>query len=113
MIKFNQKPYQVVYKDFHTNELKTVNRRPAEKQHLILPTDKVELTQKKNDDFEEGEEFTVKHISYRAPNVLQLKNDDNQTTFVNYFDTNLVEEVAYRNKPRIDDEDSNRYLIWP
>lgn len=112
-VRFNHKPYQVIYKDQHTGELKKIMRRPPEKLHDILPTDIVKLNQRKSADFEEDGEYKVKHISPRSPNVLQLKNDDGQTTFVEYFQTDLQEKVAYRSVAAVDDEVQSRYLLWP
>ena len=113
MISFARKPYNVVYTDFHTGELVTVKRRPPAKDHEMLPTDIVELKTKKNDDWEEGGEYTVKHISHRQPNTIQLRNDAGDTTFVESFDLELVEEVAYREGKVTDEERRNRYLTWP
>ena len=112
-IRFSNKPTQRVYQDFHTGELKKVRRRPPPKLHDILPTDVVEITSKKNDDFDVGDEVTVKHVSYRTPNVLQLQNDDGQTTFVGFPSVELEEALAYRVRDQIDDEGANRYLLWP
>lgn len=112
-IRFNKKPFQTIYKDFHSGEIKSIKRRPPEKLHDILPTDVVELSQKKSDDFQEGDEFSVKHISYRAPNTLQLVNEQGQSTFVSSSDVILSEKVAYRGKDQIDNEEDNRYLLWP
>ena len=113
LIPFKRKPYTVTYKDFHTGELKHVRRRPPQKQHEMLPTDVVELSTKRGDDWEAGDEFAIKHVSYRAPNIIQLKNDEGATTFVPYFELSLEEGVAYRDKPGIDNVQSNRYLRWP
>jgi len=113
VIPFKRKPYTVTYKDFHTGELQHVKRRPPLKQHDMLPTDIVELSTKKGDDWESGEEYSIKHISYRAPNIVQLKNDEGLTTFVPYFDLELEEEVAYRGRRGPDNENTNAYLRWP
>ncbi|MCB9228439.1 MAG: hypothetical protein H6618_02415 [Deltaproteobacteria bacterium] len=110
---FRRKPYTVVYKDFHSGELRQIRRRPPEKQHDILPTDIVELKTQRGDDWQEGDSVSVKHVSYRAPNLLQLKNSEGDTTFTPYFDVELEEEVAYRPGKEKDVERSNRYLRWP
>lgn len=112
-VRFSVKPYQVIYKDHHTGELKKIVRRPPEKLHEILPTDVVKLTQRKNEDFDEGKEYKVKHISPRAPNILQLKDDEGQTTFVEHFQAELEEKVAYRSVPTVDDVVRSKYLLWP
>lgn len=112
-IRFSQKPYKVTYNDFHTGERKTVTRRPPPKIHDMLPTDIVSLSSKKNDTFDVGDEVTIKHVSYRHPNILQLQNEDGETTFVPSRDVRLEQEVAYRGRPQIDDEKANRYLVWP
>ena len=114
VIHFSRKPYQVIYKDFHTGELKTIRRRPAPKTHEVLPTDIVSLKNQKNDDWLEDEEVTVRHISHRSPNVLQIQDEDGQTTFVPSFDVELEEKVAYRfGEIDKDGAEYNRYLRWP
>ena len=112
-INFSRKPYTVAYTDFHTGELVKIVRRPPPLLHEMLPTDIVELTTKKGDDFQAGDDFTVKHISYRQPNTIQIQDDDGNTTFVPSFDLELKGKVAYRGVARIDDERANRYLLWP
>ena len=64
--------YNVTYRDFHTGEMVKTRRSIPNKFHKILPEDIVELKSKKNDDWLTGEEFEVKHISYKNPNVLQI-----------------------------------------
>lgn len=112
-VYFRRKPYNVVYKDFHTGELVKIKRRPPQKLHTMLPTDMVELKYKKNLSWDTDSEYQIKHISYRAPNTLQLINDENMTTFVSNSEVDLVEEVAYRRGGKQDQENDNRYLRWP
>lgn len=114
-IVFRRKPYQVVYKDLHTGEIKHLIRRPPRKLHDMLPDDVVELKHKKNENWDENEEFRIKHISYRAPNTLQLINDENETTFVSHSDVILTGEEAYRPGSENDEESPvrNKYLNWP
>lgn len=113
-IKFDRKPYTVTYREDATGEIKTIQRRPPPKLHEALPTDIVELNHKKSDDFEAGDNVEVTYINPRHPNTLQIKNSAGDTTFVEYYDANLKEEVAPRAgvDPR-DRPQSNRYLIWP
>lgn len=111
-IKFDRKPYTVQYT--RNGEKKTYRRRPPPKLHDMLPTDKVVLTQSKNEDFRKGQEFTVKNISPRQPNILQVTNKDGVSTFVDYFDLRLEEMVAKREGMNIKDSpQNNRYLLWP
>jgi hypothetical protein len=112
-IRFSREPYTVQYRDLN-GQMQSIRRVPPPKLHGALPEDTVELTHKKSDDFPAGGEFEVSAINPRHPNVLQLKNDQGQTTFVEYFDTNLVEENAAREgvAPR-DRPVNNRYLLWP
>ncbi|MFK7873288.1 MAG: hypothetical protein AB8C84_08985 [Oligoflexales bacterium] len=113
-IHFSRKPYQVIYKDFHTGELKTIRRRPPAKNHEMLPTDVVSLKNTRNEKWQESDEVTVRHISHRAPNVLQVENADGQTTFVPSHDLNLEEKVAWRfGQSSPESSDFNRYLRWP
>jgi hypothetical protein len=112
-IRFSRRPYTVTYRDLE-GEMQTIRRRPPPKLHRALPSDIVSLTRGKNDDFREGDEFTVKHINPRHPNVLQVADDDGLATFVDYYDMNLEEEVALREgqDPR-DVPLNNEYLLWP
>ncbi len=112
-IKFDRAPYKVTYVDLH-GEKKTLRRVPPAKLHDALPTDVVRLDRKRSDDFQAGQDYEVAGISPRQPNVLQLKRTDGQTTFVEYFDTTLKEEVAVREgvDPR-DRPQNNKYLLWP
>ncbi len=80
--------------------------------HPVLPEDIVELTTSKNQDWQAGDEFAVKNITARQPNVLQLANKDGDTTFVDYYDVKLKEEVAVRNEHQARLK-NNKYLIWP
>jgi len=112
-IKFDRKPYFVSWKDDQGN-IKRIRRVPPPKLHEALPTDIVELTKSRSDDFKSGDDVTVKHINPRHPNVLQVENSSGQTTFVNYFDMDLKERVAPRDGVRPEDmPERNRYLRWP
>jgi hypothetical protein len=115
-IQFSRAPYAVSFHDLH-GQLQTIRRVPPPKLHDALPTDRVELTTKKSDDFREGDEVTVKYINPRHPNTLQLVNGNGDTTFVDYYDVNLVNEVAPRTDRLVSDRPSatvsNRYLMWP
>ncbi|MBM4250451.1 MAG: hypothetical protein FJ146_00590 [Deltaproteobacteria bacterium] len=114
---FDRRPYTVYYQDMQ-GAVQTLKRTPAPKLHEALPTDTVELLSTKSDDFRAGDVMTVQHINPRYPNTLQLRNGSGDTTFVEYLDVNLKNEVA----PRQDGRDpmdqpsvktSNRYLMWP
>ena len=112
-IRFSRRPYTIQYRDQEGN-MQTIRRRPPRKLHEALPTDVVTLNHKKGEDFGEGDEFKVKHINPRHPNILQLENSDGKTTFVPFFDVDLEERVAMGEgvEPR-DSRPRNRYLIWP
>jgi hypothetical protein len=112
-IQWSRKPYTISYQDLN-GEKKTIRRVPPEKLHEMLPTDQVELKYKKNDDFLAGDTFKVKHINPRHPNVLQLVNDEEMTTFVDYYHAELIDQGTDR--PGINAQDrtiNNRYLLWP
>ncbi len=112
-IRFSRKPYTITYKD-QNGEMQTIRRRPPPKLHDALPTDIVELTSKRNDDWPEGEYHEVKHINPRHPNVIQIVNDEGQSTFVDYRDIRIEQEVAFRNgKDPRDKPINNKYLLWP
>ena len=113
-IRFDRTPYKVTYQDLN-GKMQTIRRVPPMKVHDMLPTDIVELTQKKSDDFLEGDQVEVKNINPRHANTLQLINDDGETTtFMDYYELNLIDEVAPRRgvDPR-DKRSNNRYLVWP
>lgn len=112
-VRFPRTPYTVTYRDQH-GDMQKIRRVPPPKLHDALPTDIVTLTHKKNDDFEAGDKLEVANISPRQPNVLQLRNGDGQTTFVDFYDVKLEEEVAIREgvDPR-DRPVNNKYLLWP
>ncbi len=117
-VKFDRKPYFVHYTDSATGERKSIRRVPPPKLHSALPGDVVELTSKKSDDFDAGDRFTVKHINPRHPNVLQIKDDDGKTTFVNWFEARLDEMVAPRAEGQAASEPGvlpikSDYLLWP
>lgn len=111
-IHFSRAPYTVSY--YKNGERHTIRRRPPEKIHDMWPDDVVSLTRSKNDDYQAGDEFNVKHINTRHPNVLQLEDDDGNRTFVSAYDLNLEEAIGYRDgvDPR-DMEINNKYLLWP
>lgn len=112
-IRFSRKPYTITYKD-QQGEIQKIKRRPPPKLHEALPTDVVELTTRKNSDWQEGGEFQIKHISRLQPNTIQLVNEEGQTTFVPYYDVRLEKKVAPRGGVPIQDQPiQNRYLLWP
>lgn len=111
-IQFSRKPYTVTY--YKDGEKQTIRRRPPKKLHDILPKDVVELTHKKNDDWPVDSEYEVKHINPRHPNVVQLENDDGQSTFVSHYDLELKDALGDRGTDSpMDDPERNRYLLWP
>ena len=113
-IRFTQKPYKVTYYDMNGDK-KVIRRVPPKKMHDILPTDIVEIKVKHSDDFDIGDNFEVKGINPRHPNVVHIHDDDEHSTFVSYLDLDLKEKRA----PREGDESGfssptrDRYLLWP
>lgn len=113
-IKFDRTPYTVKYYDLH-GKVQSIRRRPPKKLHTMLPTDKVELTKRKNDDWPEGNTYTIESIKNRHPNTLQIRDEDGKKTFVSYSDVTSKEKVGIRedgSDPR-DDAINNEYLTWP
>lgn len=112
-ITFSRKPYTVTTTNMR-GETQTVRRRPPLKNHPVLPTDIVELSSTRYQDFEEGDEFEVKHVNRRNPNVLHLVDDDGNTTFIEAQHVELEEMVAPRRGVwGLDHPENNRYLRWP
>lgn len=110
---FSRKPYTIKYKD-QKGEMQSIRRVPPPKLHDMLPTDKVSLNSKKNDDWDSGENFTIKGIAERQPNTIQIENEKGDYTFVSYYDLSLEEKIsdARYEDPR-DNPITNDYLIWP
>ena len=112
-IVFDRKPYFVTWKDQDGN-MQTIRRVPPPKLHDALPPYVVELTADRSADFRKGDQVTVKHINPRHPNVLQVEDGDGHTTFMNYFEVNLKEQVAMRDGvPPEARPERNKYLTWP
>ena len=86
-IHFSRKPYNVTY--YKNGERHTITRRPPPQLKNIMPEDIVTLTRSKNVDFQEGDEFKVKHINTRHPNVIQIENEEGNATFVSSYDLDL------------------------
>ncbi len=112
-IKFDRTPYTVRYVD-QKGDQQSIRRVPPPKLHDALPTDKVVLTSKRSDDFQEGESYEVKNINPRHPNTLQLVDDEGRTTFVDFYTAKLDKKIAPRDgvDPR-DEPISNQYILWP
>jgi hypothetical protein len=111
-IKFDRTPYTVRY--VSEGKQKTYRRRPPPKLHDMLPKDEVKLLKSKNSDFQNSDDYTVKSINPRQPNVLQIENDKGQATFVDYYDLQLQEMTAPRDGVDPRDMPQNvEYLLWP
>jgi hypothetical protein len=112
-VLFPRTPYTVTYQDLE-GKVQTIRRVPPAKQHDILPTDVVTLKEKRSDDFQAGDQVDVSYISSRNPNVLQVKNNKGEATFVEYFEADLQKEVHPRGGVDVKDQPRNtRYLLWP
>jgi hypothetical protein len=112
-VRFSRRPFKVQYYDRH-HVLQSIERRPGNKLHDILPTDKVKLMVQKNDDWPDGKIYTAKNINPRQPNVVQIDNGRGEATFVSALDLVIDEKIGARNgvDPR-DEPLSNEYLLWP
>lgn len=100
---------------FDNGEKKTMRRIPPPKLHTMLPEDIVELKSKRSDDFLEGKNYEIKGISPRHPNTIQIKNDEGQTTFVEYFKLEPEEKRILNadGSLSINNSKLNKYLRWP
>jgi hypothetical protein len=116
-IKFDRKPYIVHYVD-QEGKQQSIRRVPPPKLHTAMPTDKVELTKKLSDNFDAGDELTVKSINPRHANILKVENGQGQTTFISHYDMKVKDKIA----PRLESEAAasgedipiqNDYLLWP
>ena len=114
IISASRKPYVSFYKDSVTGEVKNIKRQPPKPQHDMLPTDIVELTNKKSADWPAYETYTIKHINFRQPNVIQLEDDSGKTTFVQSSDLKLIQKNSLeQGVKQIDSEIQSEYLAWP
>ena len=115
-IKFDRKPYTIAYTD-QDGKQQSIRRIPPPKLHSAMPKDKVELTKKLNDDFQEGDELTVKAINPRHANVLKVENSKGQMAFISHYDMKLKDKLAPRGENgEITPEqfpERNQYLLWP
>ncbi|MEY4629915.1 MAG: hypothetical protein RIQ81_35 [Pseudomonadota bacterium] len=82
----DRKPYFVTWRDAASGEMKRIRRMPPPKLHDLNPGDEATLDRRVGDDFKEGTNVTIEFSNPRHPNVLKLKNEAGQTTFVPYFD---------------------------
>ena len=111
-VRFTRRPYTVTY--YKDGEKHTIRRRPPEKLHEAWPEDIVSFKQGKGEDWLEGEEYEVRHINPRHPNVIQLDDGEGNTTFVEYMDVQLEEANGKRDGTSIAEvSNRNRYLLWP
>lgn len=115
-VRFNRQPYKVTY--FKDGVKQTIRRIPPPKLHNIMPKDQVILKTRKNADYQEGDEFTVKGVSPRQPNTLHLQNEDGKSTFVSYRDLEVTESFHFTDDdgnqvPVEEAPGANRYLLWP
>ena len=119
-IRFDRKPYIISYVDTDGQQ-KKIRRVPPPKLHSAMPTDRVELKTRKSDHFRDGEVVTVKHISPRQPNVLQVENEDGQTTFISHYEMvlkdKITESTGIQSNSGSQTEESapvsSGYLDWP
>ncbi|MGE0172431.1 MAG: hypothetical protein AB7T49_06595 [Oligoflexales bacterium] len=111
-VQFSRTPYTVTY--YKDGEKHTIRRQPPPKLHNVWPEDVVKLTTKKSDDFDAGENYKVKGINPRHPNVIQIEDSDGNSTFVPHYDVELKEAIGQRDgvEPK-DLPINNRYLLWP
>ena len=114
ILSATRKPYTAYYKDSITGEIKSIKRQPPKPQHSMLPTDTVELTTRKGEDWPANETYTIKHINFRQPNVIQLEDEQGKTTFVESSELKLIQknsdEIGVK---QIDSEIQGEYLVWP
>lgn len=112
----SRRPYKVEY--YKDGKKHVIQRRPPPQLHSLQKNDDVLIQRKKNDDWEAGAKVTIKNISPRQPNVLQVIGDDGKTTFLDYDSVKLVgregldpeeaEKIA-----RDADPIGSNYLMWP
>ena len=115
-VKFDRSPYKVTY--YKEGKMHTIRRVPPPKLHDAMPGDTVTITNKKNDDWQEGQTVKVKNITSRQPNVLQVEKEDGKYTFLDYRDVKLNERPPVtaettEQAERDADPIGSKYLLWP
>ncbi|MCA2960534.1 MAG: hypothetical protein IOD12_09790 [Silvanigrellales bacterium] len=113
---FDRKPYNVSYTKDGVRQ--TIRRVPPPKLHDLLPEDKVTIRRTKGDDWEEGDEVTVRGVGRRQPNTLQVEGQNGKKTFLPYFDVAFKdragEDVIVEDELKISrDPLGSKYLLWP
>jgi hypothetical protein len=113
---FDRKPYNVSYTKDGVRQ--TIRRVPPPKLHDLLPEDKVTIRRTKGDDWEEGDEVTVRGVGRRQPNTLQVEGQNGKKTFLPYFDVAFKdragEDVIMEDELKISrDPLGSKYLLWP
>ena len=115
-VKFDRTPYTVKYMKDGVQQ--KVRRTPPPKLHDLLPEDKVIISRRKGEAWDAGDEVTVKNITSRQPNTLQVEKDG-RTTFLPYFDVRFSERpgapdvIAQDDLKVAGDPLGSRYLLWP
>jgi hypothetical protein len=111
----DRKPYVVSYtKDGVTHK---IHRRPPPKLHGMIVNDTVTIRRRKGEDWDEGEEATIRSISKRQPNTLALEKDGIKT-FLPYFDVKFKDRdgesvIADENNNITVNPKGGKYLLWP
>ncbi len=118
----DRKPYFVTWKDAK-GELQRIRRTPPPKLHDLNEGDEATLDRRLGDDFPSGTDVAIEPSNRRQPNILKLKNENGQTTFVPYFDlTGKIRRFRTVDGERVaddtrssgsDDYVDSSYLEWP
>ena len=115
-VRFDRKPYVVSYTDKDGVQQK-IRRVPPPKLHGLVAGDEVTIRRKKGDDWDEGDEVTIRSIGPRQPNTLRVEKGG-KTTFLPYFDVSFKgrkgEDVIAEDDFKISrDPLGSKYLLWP
>ena len=117
----DRKPYFVTWKDAQ-GQIQRIRRMAPPKAHDLNVGDEATLDRRLGDDFSKGTKVSIEASNQRHPNILKLKNEDGQTTFVPYFDLTgnirrfrIVdgERTLMTNQTSEDDYIDSSYLEWP
>lgn len=112
----DRRPYMVSYTKDGVRH--TIRRVPPPKLHDYLPEDKVTIRRTKGEDWEEGDEVTVRGVNRRQPNTLQVEGPDGKKTFLPYFDVAFKdrkgEDIIMEDEMKVArDPLGSKYLLWP
>jgi hypothetical protein len=110
----DRRPYTVEYYD-DKGERHVIRRTPPPRLHRLLPKDEVQITRKRSDHWDEGDEVTVTGTTARQPNTLRVEDESGRHTFLSHRDVKFISRDGQG--PELFEQEADpigsRYLLWP